>query len=90
MFPYILVTMGSGVSILKVSSPTCVERVSGTALGGGSFWGLCKLLTDVGNFDELIDLVGNGCAANVDLLVGDIYGRNYSSIGLSSDLSASL
>lgn len=90
MFPYLLVTMGSGVSILKVSSPTSIERVSGTALGGGSFWGLCKLLTDVGNFDELIGLVENGHTANVDLLVGDIYGGSYSSIGLPSDLAASL
>lgn len=82
--------MGSGVSILKVTSPTCFERISGTALGGGSFWGLCKLLTDVGNFDDLLDLVDHGCTANVDLLVGDIYGGSYSSIGLPSDLTASL
>jgi type II pantothenate kinase len=32
-FPYLVVNIGSGVSILKVSSPGTFERVSGTSLG---------------------------------------------------------
>src|SRR4051812_40302683 len=35
----------SGVSILRVDSYGQYERVSGTSVGGGTFWGLCRLLT---------------------------------------------
>ncbi len=45
LYPYMLVTIGSGVSIIKVSSETAFERIGGTATGGGTFWGLGKLLT---------------------------------------------
>ena len=37
-YPYLLVNIGSGVSICKVNSPDSFERVSGTSLGGGTFW----------------------------------------------------
>ena len=40
LFPYLLVTIGSGVSIIKVDSETSWERIGGTATGGGTFWGL--------------------------------------------------
>lgn len=37
-FPYLLVNIGSGVSIIKVTSLNEFERVSGSSLGGGTFW----------------------------------------------------
>lgn len=37
-FPYLVVNIGSGVSILKVTGPGKAERVSGTSLGGGLFF----------------------------------------------------
>jgi Fumble len=36
LFPYLVVNIGSGVSILKVKSPGVFERVSGSSLGGGT------------------------------------------------------
>ena len=45
MFPYLLVMIGSGVSVLKVESEDKYSRIGGTATGGGTFWGLGKLLT---------------------------------------------
>ena len=45
MFPYLLVTIGSGVSVLKVEAEDKFTRIGGTATGGGTFWGLGKLLT---------------------------------------------
>lgn len=36
LFPYLVVNIGSGVSILKVKSPGVFERVSGSSLGGGN------------------------------------------------------
>ena len=37
LFPYLVVNIGSGVSILKVKSPGVFERVSGSSLGGGTY-----------------------------------------------------
>ena len=50
----------------------------GTAMGGGTFWGLCKLLTHLNGFEEMIELSKLGNPKNVDMLVGDIYGGDYS------------
>ena len=73
-FPYLVVNIGSGVSILKVSSPSQFERVSGSSVGGGTFWGLCRLLTKCTSFDEALTLAEKGDAGTVDMLVRDIYG----------------
>ncbi|KAK0087884.1 hypothetical protein PV325_013873 [Microctonus aethiopoides] len=89
IFPYLLVNIGSGVSILKVESEEEFERVGGTATGGGTFWGLGSLLTKAKSFDELLELAERGDHRNVDMLVKDIYGGDYSSQGLAGDLIAS-
>lgn len=73
-FPYILVNIGSGVSILKVHSKDHFERISGSSIGGGTFWGLAKLLTKVESYENVQTLCDTGDNTNVDLLVGDIYG----------------
>ncbi len=36
------------------------ERIGGTATGGGTFWGLGKLLTKAKGFDELLELASKG------------------------------
>ena len=46
--------------MLKVDSDTASERVSGSSLGGGTFWGLCRLLTRVKGFDEMLELSMRG------------------------------
>ena len=51
---------GSITSLVQVSSATQAERVSGSALGGGSFAGLCRLLTGVRSFDEMLRLAAQG------------------------------
>jgi type II pantothenate kinase len=84
-----LVNIGSGVSILKVDGPRSYERVGGTSLGGGTLWGLLSLLTGAQNFDEMLEQAGHGDNANVDMLVGDIYGTDYGKIGLKSTTIAS-
>ncbi|KAK9306575.1 hypothetical protein QLX08_002771 [Tetragonisca angustula] len=89
IFPYMLVNIGSGVSVLKVESDKVFERVGGTATGGGTFWGLGCLLTKKKGFDELLQLAERGDHRNVDMLVKDIYGGDYSSQGLCGDLIAS-
>jgi pantothenate kinase len=74
VFPYILVNIGSGVSIIKVTSNETYERISGTSLGGGTLWGLLGLLTDAADYEEMLALSKKGDNKNVDMLVGDIYG----------------
>ncbi|KAF7376400.1 Pantothenate kinase [Mycena sanguinolenta] len=77
--PCLLVNIGSGVSLIKVDEDGKFERVSGTSLGGGTLWGLLKMLA----FSE------KGDNATVDMLVGDIYGQDYSRLGLKSTMIAS-
>ncbi|KAG0707599.1 fumble [Suillus ampliporus] len=87
--PCLLVNIGSGVSIIKVDADGSFERVSGTSLGGGTLWGLLSLLTPARTFDEMLDLSEKGDNASVDMLVGDIYGTDYSKLGLKSTMIAS-
>ena len=65
LYPYLLVNIGSGVSMLKVEGDGQYERVSGSSLGGGTFWGLCRLLTKCRGFDEMLELSMRGNNANV-------------------------
>jgi type II pantothenate kinase len=89
VFPYMLVNIGSGVSILKVTGESEYERISGTSLGGGTLWGLLSLLTSADTFDEMLYQTKNGDNSKVDLLVGDIYGTDYNRIGLKATTIAS-
>ncbi|KAA1467766.1 fumble [Dentipellis sp. KUC8613] len=87
--PCLLVNIGSGVSIIRVDEDGKFERVSGTSLGGGTLWGLLSLLTPATTFDEMLALSEKGDNASVDMLVGDIYGQDYSKLGLKSTTIAS-
>ncbi|KAJ2512219.1 hypothetical protein GGI11_004815 [Coemansia sp. RSA 2049] len=84
MFPYMLVNIGSGVSIIKVTGEGAYERISGTSLGGGTLWGLLHLLTGVQSFDAMLEMTKTGDNTKVDMMVGDIYGSNYDKIGLKA------
>ncbi|KAI9615197.1 hypothetical protein H4Q26_011738 [Puccinia striiformis f. sp. tritici PST-130] len=88
-FPCMLVNIGSGVSIIKVTNFGKFERTSGTSLGGGTLWGLLSLLTEAKRFDEMLDLSIKGDNSKVDMLTGDIYGQDYGKIGLKSSTIAS-
>jgi pantothenate kinase len=87
-FPMLLVSIGSGVSIIKVHDFNHFERVSGTMIGGGTLIGLANLLTGNREFDKIIAKAQTGNNAHVDMLVKDIYGEN-SPFHLKGDLLAS-
>ena len=102
LFPYLLVSIGSGVSIICVDGPGKHRRVSGSSIGGGTFFGLaravcggCPSEEDGGNggreimFHELLEMAQRGDSTTCDMMVGDIYGHDYGKIGLSSDVVAS-
>ncbi|KAI4458103.1 pantothenate kinase [Holotrichia oblita] len=88
-YPFLLVNIGSGVSVLAVHGPDNYKRVSGTSIGGGTFLGLCCLLTGCNTFEEAIELATGGDNTHVDKLVRDIYGGDYERFGLPGDLVAS-
>jgi len=92
LYPYLLVTIGTGVSILRVDGPRKHERVSGSTIGGGTYWGICRLLTTAKDFQEVLNLAERGDPSKVDMMVGDIYGQNSDALeklGLPANIVAS-
>ena len=88
-FPYLLVNIGSGVSILRINEDGSHERVGGTSLGGSTFFGLCCIVTGCSTFADAMAFAEKGNARNIDLLVEDIYGGDYDEYDLSGDTVAS-
>ncbi len=84
--PHLLVSLGTGTSILRVEEDGRVVRVGGTGLGGGTLQGFGRLLLDEPDFDTLVSLASQGDRRRVDLLVRDLYGAG--EIPLSGDLTA--
>lgn len=84
-----MVSIGSGVSIIKVLDYGKYERVSGTMIGGGTLMGLANLLTGINDFDEIVKLAAQGDHRNVDMLVKDIYGEDSPGGKLSGEILAS-
>ena len=66
VYPYLLVNIGSGVSILSVTGENDFKRVYGTSLGGGTFLGLCCLLTGCDTFEEVLFLLNRRHVEIVD------------------------
>ncbi|EPS71982.1 pantothenate kinase family protein-like protein, partial [Genlisea aurea] len=75
LYPYLLVNIGTGVSITKVDSENTSQLVSGSSIGGGTFVGLGKLLTKCKSFNELLEQSHQGNTRAIDMLVEDIYGE---------------
>lgn len=59
------------------------------SLGGGTFLGLCCLLTGCQSYEEAIALAAAGDSTKVDKKVRDIYGGDYDRFGLDGDIVAS-
>jgi type II pantothenate kinase len=84
--PHLLVSLGTGTSILRVEDGGIVNRVGGTGLGGGTLQGFGRLLLGESDHDKLSALAAQGDRRRVDLLVRDLYGEG--EIPLSGDLTA--
>ena len=67
----VVVTIGTGTSIVLKSDN--VEHIGGSAMGGGLFMGLIKLLFNIDDYFDAIDLARKGNRFNIDLKVADIY-----------------
>jgi type II pantothenate kinase len=82
---FLLVSLGTGTSIM-LADGLSVNRVGGTALGGGTLLGLATALLGERSFEELTELARRGSRERVDLLVSDIYRPG--EIPLEGDLTA--
>lgn len=90
----LLMQVGSGISVLKLT-PATVSRVDGSALGGATCFGLARALTLLaderasGSFQEVYSVAAASSSQEVDMLVGDIYGKEagYANV-LDADLLA--
>lgn len=68
----IVVSMGTGTSIVMAEGKGKNIRLGGTGVGGGTLTGLSKMLLNVSSTDNIIALAENGDLKNIDLKVGDI------------------
>ncbi|TFF94341.1 MAG: hypothetical protein EU544_04615 [Promethearchaeota archaeon] len=66
-----VVSFGTGTSV--VLNDAEVRHLGGSALGGGFFLGLSRLLTGIFDFNKAIKLAQSGNQFNLDLKVADIY-----------------
>ncbi|RGP64476.1 pantothenate kinase [Fusarium longipes] len=87
--PYLLVNIGSGVSFFQVSEINQCQRISGSSFGGSALCGLLLLLTRARTYEDMLEQAEKGNNANVDKLIGDIYGMDYNRIGMKMTAVAS-
>ena len=86
--PYLLVSLGTGTSVLLVDEDA-THRVGGTALGGGTVLGLGSVLCNCRDFDDLCRLAEQGTRRTVDLMVSDVYPDADRPLLLAGDITAS-
>ena len=82
---FLLVSVGTGTSVM-LADGMAVQRVGGTALGGGTLVGLASALGAAASFAELAELAVRGDRKSIDLMVSDIYRPG--EIALAGDLTA--
>ncbi|CDR94961.1 pantothenate kinase domain containing protein,putative [Babesia bigemina] len=59
-YPYLIVNIGSGISILNVTSKGCFERVTGTSIGGATAHGLTNTLLGLETYEDFPILYDKG------------------------------
>lgn len=68
----LIITIGTGTSVV-LKSEGFFKHLGGSALGGGFFMGIFKILCDSTDFQKALNLVKRGNRYNIDLKVSDIY-----------------
>ncbi len=82
---FLLVSVGTGTSAMLIRGAE-VQRIGGSALGGGTVVGLGSALLGTASFREIAALAEEGDRRHVDLQVSDIYREGQ--IPLPGDLNA--
>jgi pantothenate kinase len=81
--------MRSGATFTRIDSPTSFKRICGTSIGGSFFLGVLRLLNYFNDPTEAVNAAAKGDSSKIDLSVSDIYGGDYSGIGLAGNMIAS-
>lgn len=68
----LVVSLGTGTSIVEATKNVSNNYVGGTGVGGGTIVGLCKRLINIQDIDSIVKLSENGNLNNIDLSVSDI------------------
>ena len=88
-FPVILANAGTGASFILIEKNKTFKRIGGTNIAGGTLSGIFTLLKEDCIFDSNVSsYISSGDKNNVDILVKDIYGKSYDSIGLNGNIVA--
>lgn len=88
-YPIILANVGTGASFIFIEKNRSFKRIGGTNLAGGTLSGIFALLKEEKAFvSSFSSSVSSGDRNNVDILVKDIYGSSYESIGLDGNIVA--
>ncbi len=82
----IIVSMGTGTSIVYAEKGKPVDYMGGTGVGGGTVLGLSKKLLGISDISSLIEVASTGDIENIDLRIRDITQKD---IGLVSYMTAS-
>ena len=83
----IIVSMGTGTSIVYAKKGQPTEYLGGTGVGGGTLQGLSKLLLGMDNTAHIHELAETGNLSQIDLRVSDI-SRQGSFPEMKTDLTA--
>jgi pantothenate kinase len=90
LYPYILVNLRSGATFTRVDSPRSYKRIAGSSIGSNVFVGILRLLNIFNDPTSAITGALDGDDSEINLSVGDIYGKaGESSLGLPDDMIAS-
>ncbi len=81
----IIVSMGTGTSIVHAEKNGNIEYMGGTGVGGGTIVGLSKKLLGISDISSLIEVASDGDLENIDLRIRDITQKD---IGLASYMTA--
>lgn len=86
-YPLLLANVGTGASFISIDENKNFKRIGGTNIAGGTLKGMFSILkqTDLSMMDSLIQ---SGDKCNTDILVKDIYGNAYESVGLDGNVVA--
>ena len=68
---FIVVSLGTGTSFVLLDGPTS-KHLGGSALGGGSLYGLFRLMLPGIDYSQFRSLATKGSLSNIDLEIGDV------------------
>ncbi len=68
----LIVSLGTGTSIVEATKNVSNNYVGGTAVGGGTIIGLCKKMLNISDIEKIVELAEHGDLHHIDLNVSDI------------------